>query len=85
MALFNLNKIFLMLLISKIVFVSAKWSVIPWQILNIFCLIFFLFEHYFPWTQAVNWTYVRRSKHVLHVFWTSYVRSIYVLYPKGAT
>ena len=82
-----------MLLISKIVFVNAKWSVIPWQILNIFCLIFFLFEHHFPAPLSldtgrklnVNWTYVRRSKHVLHVFWTSYVRSVYVLYPKEAT
>ena len=34
-----------------------------------------------PWTQDVNWTYVRHSEDVLHVFWTSYVRSIYVLCP----
>ena len=32
-----------------------------------------------PLTQDVNWTYIRRSEDVLHVFWTSYVRSIYVL------
>ena len=30
-------------------------------------------------TQDVNWTYIRRSEDVLVVFWTSYVRSIYVL------
>ena len=32
-----------------------------------------------PWTHGVNWTYIRRSKYVLNVFWTSYVRSINVL------
>ena len=32
-----------------------------------------------PQTQDVNWTYIRRSEDVLDVFWTSYVRSIYVL------
>ena len=31
------------------------------------------------WTQNVNWTYMRSSKDVLDIFWTSYVRSIYVL------
>ena len=30
------------------------------------------------WTQDVNWTYIRRSEDVQDVFWTSYVRSIYV-------
>ena len=34
-----------------------------------------------PWTQDVNWTYIRRSEDVQDVFWTSYVRSIYVLCP----
>ena len=32
-----------------------------------------------PYTQEVNWTYIRRSEDVLDVFWTSYVRSIYAL------
>ena len=32
-----------------------------------------------PQTQDVNWTYIRRWEDVLDVFWTSYVRSIYVL------
>ena len=32
-----------------------------------------------PQAQDVNWTYIRRSEDVLDVFWTSYVRSIYVL------
>ena len=31
------------------------------------------------WTQDVNWTYIRRSEDVQDVFWTSYVRSSYVL------
>ena len=31
-----------------------------------------------PWTQDENWTYIRRSD-VQNIFWTSYVRSIYVL------
>ena len=39
--------------------------------------------YYTPWTQRVNSTYIRRSVEVLNVFWTSYVRSIYVLYPRG--
>ena len=30
-------------------------------------------------TQGVNWTYIRRSEDVQDVFWTSCVRSIYVL------
>ena len=34
-------------------------------------------------TQDVNWTCVRRSKDVQDVFWTSYVRSIYVLCLRG--
>ena len=32
-----------------------------------------------PWTQEVNWTYTRRSESDQNVFWTFYVRSIYVL------
>ena len=32
-----------------------------------------------PSIQDVNSTYIRRSEDVLDVFWTSYVRSIYVL------
>ena len=36
-----------------------------------------------PWTQGVNWTYMRRSEDAQGVFWTSYVRSIYVLCPVG--
>ena len=34
-------------------------------------------------TQDVNWTYIRRSEDVLDVFWTSYVRSVYVLGLRG--
>ena len=33
--------------------------------------------------QDINWTYIRRSEIVLDVFWTSYVRSIYILCPGG--
>ena len=36
-----------------------------------------------PWAQDVNGTYIRRSENVLDVFWTSCVRSIYVLCPGG--
>ena len=32
-----------------------------------------------PWTQDVNSMYIRRSEDVQDVWWTSYVRSIYVL------
>ena len=35
--------------------------------------------------QNVNWTYVRRSKDVHNVFWTSSVRLIYVLCPVERT
>ena len=34
-----------------------------------------------PWAQDVTWTYIRRSEDSLGVFWTFYVRSIYVLCP----
>ena len=36
---------------------------------------------YSPWTQDVNWMYIRRSKDVQDIFWTSYIRSTYVLCP----
>ena len=36
-----------------------------------------------PWAQDVNWTYIRRSEDAMDIFWTSYVRSIYVLCPGG--
>ena len=36
-----------------------------------------------PWTQGINWTYIRRSEDVLDVFWTCYVRSIYVMCLRG--
>ena len=36
-----------------------------------------------PQTQDANWTYIRRSEDVQDVFWTSYVRSIYVLCLRG--
>ena len=37
-----------------------------------------------PWTQDVNWTYIRRLfTRLLDVFWTSYVRLIYILCPGG--
>ena len=34
-------------------------------------------------SQDVSWTYIRRLEDVLEVFWTSYVRSIYVLCLRG--
>ena len=38
---------------------------------------------YIPWTQEVNWTYMRRSEDLQSVFWTSYVRLIYIMCPGG--
>ena len=35
-----------------------------------------------PWTQDINWTYIRRLQDILDLFWTSYVRSIYDLCPE---
>ena len=35
----------------------------------------------FPWTQVVNWKYIKRSEVVLGTFWKSYTRSIFVLSP----
>ena len=32
-------------------------------------------------TQDENWTYIRRSENTLDIFWTPYVRSIYMLCP----
>ena len=34
-------------------------------------------------TQDVNWTYIRRSEDIQDIFWTFYVRSIYVLCLQG--
>ena len=31
---------------------------------------------FIPWTKDKNRTYIRHSKHVLDIFWTSYVRSV---------
>ena len=36
-----------------------------------------------PQTQNASWTYIRRSEDVLDVFWTSCVRSVYVLPLRG--
>ena len=36
-----------------------------------------------PQTQDVSWKYMRRSENVVDVFWTSHVRSIYVLCLRG--
>ena len=36
-----------------------------------------------PVEQTVNWTYIKRSEDVLDIFWTSYVRSVYVLCLQG--
>ena len=36
-----------------------------------------------PQTQNASWTYIRRSEDVLDVFWTSCVRSVYVLCRRG--
>ena len=41
--------------------------------------------HSSPGTQNVNWAYIRCSEDVLDVFWMFYVRSIYVLYPRGCS
>ena len=39
--------------------------------------------HYTQYTQGINWTYLGGSEDVLDVFWTSYVRSFYVLCLQG--
>ena len=48
---------------------------------NLLQILFLIFSEVTPWTQDVNRTYIRRSEDVQDVFWTSYVRSIYVLCP----
>ena len=35
-------------------------------------------------SQDVNWTYIRRSEDIQDVFWTSYMRSVYVLCRLGS-
>ena len=41
------------------------------------------FKHYItPCTQAVNSTYKRRLEDTQHIFWTSFVRPFYMLYPR---
>ena len=37
-----------------------------------------------PWTEVVNWMYVRRSEDVSDVFLTSYLRLVYVLCSEDA-
>ena len=36
-----------------------------------------------PWAHDENWTYKRRSEEVQDIFWTSNVRSVYILCPGG--
>ena len=36
-----------------------------------------------PWTQDLNWTYMRYLEYVQDVSWTSYIRSIYFMCPGG--
>ena len=38
---------------------------------------------YLPWTQDLNWTYIRRSEDGLDVFWTSYTHSVHVMCLRG--
>ena len=38
---------------------------------------------YSSWTQDLNWTYVRHSKDLMEVSWTSFVPSTYFLCPGG--
>ena len=37
-----------------------------------------------PWTEVVNWMYIRRSEDVSDVSWTSYLRLVYVLCSEDA-
>ena len=59
---------------------AASWrEPHSWQLQTLGSLVFNS-----PHTQDVNWTYIRRPEDdVLDVFWTSYVRSIYVLCLQG--
>ena len=42
-----------------------------------------LFQELNTWAQNVNWTCIRRSEEIPDVFWTSYLRSIYVHFSGG--
>ena len=42
-----------------------------------------LLNRWAPWTEDINWRYKRGLEDVQDIFWTSYVHSIYVLYPEG--
>ena len=44
------------------------------------CLHLFFYTQDVNWT---NWTFIRCSEDVLDAFWTSYVRSVYILYLWG--
>ena len=60
---------------------SAKTKLLPLRFKLILLVFLKLVIHKIllsPWTQDVNWTYIRCSEDVQDVFWTSYVRSIYV-------
>ena len=70
----------------------AEWWIRRWKVLmktEFSLVIFFQFSlprniwFLYPWIQDVSWTHTRRSEDLLELFWTSYVRSIYVLWPGG--
>ena len=42
---------------------------------------YFQWSFMYPWTQEVNWTYIKRLEDFQGDYWTSYVRSVYVLFP----
>ena len=70
----------------------AEWWIRRWKVLmktEFSLVIFFQFSlprniwFLYPWIQDVSWTHIIRSEDLLELFWTSYVRSIYVLWPGG--
>ena len=64
-------------------FVDIVWICVPVNCFETTLLEWILSLHLNPADTGVNWTYIRRSEDLLDVFWTSYVRSIYVLCLRG--
>ena len=59
--------------------VSHRLTIYYLTLTTCFCRITLLESK--PWTNDIYWTHIRRSKDVLEVFWTPYVRWTYVECP----
>ena len=86
----KIKKLFSLLCPGKfVVFIHDPFSAVPPKserlcIRPVSTLLSFpSFWPFSPWTQDVNWTHIRHLEDVQNVFWTFYVRLIYVPHSGG--